>query len=887
MRYVAHDSDLRRVLDVVSTRRESAVVISGSRGSGKTHFLYDVAEAAPFDVVRLTMNSRESHWPLSGVLGLLSHFSSPGVYEVVKALQNQGTSMDAFSIGQDVLRAFQSLAAHPTIVLIDDVHQMDALSQEVLGFLLRRLTGTGLRFVVTLATDPEEGPLDGLPLIVLESLNSQRIMRLTETEVTGELRSDVLHIIAEYASGVPAAAVAMARMLPLGQRSGIEPLHLPPRLDARASRAALGEVPDPGLNKMKVLQMASSISELSMDAVLAVNPEGDSSLRLLLDSGLLTRTGSHVSIASGRLRSAIYWNMSGDERDEIHQSLSDKGSDSEKAWHRSFLHQDAICPSLLLGSALAAVQQGHVLNCIELAERAIAVCPLSHHASDTLLDIAESLFGLGRIAYSKRYLHLVDPSQSPKLAIRLAKLRILAEFHSTTTVHDHLASEVVGANGEHEPGCAVDLLATMTLLYLDRWDLDRAGQHLKEATELSLAHGMGRTPEIEAAENLRNAMLYGPSGIERFTSPREAEGNLSPTALLAHASALTYAERYDECEQVLDSILSSAPAGGSVWSGLARLSYFANEYRAGNMIAADLTLGRVRAASDVEVHTVYRECSQIWHSYRYGTPEKVRHAYVRLSGLTQGRRNCLADSSNDALYGAFLLHRGEFAEALRTLQRCYEAAERSGTQSLLRADADLIEALVVTGDTARAANVYAKLGTRAAYFPSRWAELALSRSAALIATGDESLRRFEETIRLHREGDSLYELARTYSAFAGRLAEQGHAVRARQANAAAQTQFLALRMTEWSKALENRYGANDQSSRSGILEQLTDDQRDVALLVADGCRSKEIADKLFVSVRTVEVRLTGIYRTLGLRSRVELTAALRSLENTAVKNRSA
>jgi DNA-binding NarL/FixJ family response regulator len=37
-------------------------------------------------------------------------------------------------------------------------------------------------------------------------------------------------------------------------------------------------------------------------------------------------------------------------------------------------------------------------------------------------------------------------------------------------------------------------------------------------------------------------------------------------------------------------------------------------------------------------------------------------------------------------------------------------------------------------------------------------------------------------------------------------------------------------------------------------------------------RNKEIAATLYVSVRTVEVRLTAIYRKLGVESRAQLTA---------------
>ncbi|MFC8731855.1 LuxR C-terminal-related transcriptional regulator [Luteimicrobium sp. NPDC057192] len=52
---------------------------------------------------------------------------------------------------------------------------------------------------------------------------------------------------------------------------------------------------------------------------------------------------------------------------------------------------------------------------------------------------------------------------------------------------------------------------------------------------------------------------------------------------------------------------------------------------------------------------------------------------------------------------------------------------------------------------------------------------------------------------------------------------------------------------------------------------LTERELDVALLVVDGASNKEVAEWLFVSVRTVEVHLGRVFRKLGVRSRVELT----------------
>jgi DNA-binding NarL/FixJ family response regulator len=48
----------------------------------------------------------------------------------------------------------------------------------------------------------------------------------------------------------------------------------------------------------------------------------------------------------------------------------------------------------------------------------------------------------------------------------------------------------------------------------------------------------------------------------------------------------------------------------------------------------------------------------------------------------------------------------------------------------------------------------------------------------------------------------------------------------------------------------------------------------VALKVGDGATNREAAAALFLSVKTVEVHLSHIYRKLGVRSRTELAGHL-------------
>jgi DNA-binding CsgD family transcriptional regulator len=67
-----------------------------------------------------------------------------------------------------------------------------------------------------------------------------------------------------------------------------------------------------------------------------------------------------------------------------------------------------------------------------------------------------------------------------------------------------------------------------------------------------------------------------------------------------------------------------------------------------------------------------------------------------------------------------------------------------------------------------------------------------------------------------------------------------------------------------------------QRRDAGIVEcmpnpdRLTNQERQVVLALLSGYSNRELAEQLFVSVKTIETHLTRIYRKLGCRSRVHL-----------------
>ncbi len=54
------------------------------------------------------------------------------------------------------------------------------------------------------------------------------------------------------------------------------------------------------------------------------------------------------------------------------------------------------------------------------------------------------------------------------------------------------------------------------------------------------------------------------------------------------------------------------------------------------------------------------------------------------------------------------------------------------------------------------------------------------------------------------------------------------------------------------------------------MDQLTDREREIVILLADGCRNKEIARRLGTCEQTIKNQLTKIYKHTGTKSRLDL-----------------
>jgi signal transduction histidine kinase len=74
----------------------------------------------------------------------------------------------------------------------------------------------------------------------------------------------------------------------------------------------------------------------------------------------------------------------------------------------------------------------------------------------------------------------------------------------------------------------------------------------------------------------------------------------------------------------------------------------------------------------------------------------------------------------------------------------------------------------------------------------------------------------------------------------------------------------------WEIGLRLREGTNRRSPHPGGWPSLTDTERAVAYLAAQGLASRVVADRMLLSQQTVRSHLRHVFRKLGVRSRVEL-----------------
>lgn len=259
------------------------------------------------------------------------------------------------------------------------------------------------------------------------------------------------------------------------------------------------------------------------------------------------------------------------------------------------------------------------------------------------------------------------------------------------------------------------------------------------------------------------------------------------------------------------------------------------------------------------------------------------HAYVgdvRLALACQGEFLACYDVESASLLhvnvGAgelaahIALRQGRLADVLTALHPAgtprrghwFHASMLAGTAHFGLADADALAAQVAT--------------LRAVPEPGTWVEAVIDRLEGLraVLAGDHGVA----ADLLRASSARLEELGLVLAAAVGWVewADLGLGGRL-DAEASARVEVSAADLARMGapegaeRARRLLRGSRRQAVTSGRPGDLTERELEVARLVAEGLGNAEIAERLFVSTRTVTTHLTHIYRRLGLSGRTALT----------------
>jgi DNA-binding NarL/FixJ family response regulator len=235
---------------------------------------------------------------------------------------------------------------------------------------------------------------------------------------------------------------------------------------------------------------------------------------------------------------------------------------------------------------------------------------------------------------------------------------------------------------------------------------------------------------------------------------------------------------------------------------------------------------------------------------------------------------------NVAALGFLELSLGDPAAAHRYLGPLSEAMVAMGLPEpgFARFLPDEIEALVALGELEAAAELLRLLEERGRALDRVSALAAAGRCRALLeaAHGDFQAARasLSEALAQHARIEQPFEVARTLLAQGSIERRFNHRAEARGTLTRALELFDELGAPLWAEKASGELARIPGRARAS--SELTETERRIAELVAEGFSNKEIAARLFVTVRTVEANLTKVYGKLGIRSRTELASRLRS-----------
>jgi DNA-binding CsgD family transcriptional regulator len=896
---VLHGRDAERdaigaLLEGARSARSAALVIRGEAGAGKSALLADTADRADdMHVLRARGVESESDLPFAAVQGLLrpaldrlDALPAPQARALATALGlAEGPPPERFLVYSACLGLLSELAeARPVLCLVDDAHWLDGASADALTFVARRLGREGIVLLFG-AREGDERRFagDGIASLTLEGLGEEAA-RAVAAEAAPEATPAVRERLVAYARGNALALVETPAAMTPGQLAGAEPLPDALPMTRQLEAAFAGRIArlTPETRTLLLVAAADDSQDLGVvtRAALGLGADGDA-MDAAERSGLLRVRGTRVAFRHPLVRSAVYGAATSGERRAAHLALAaafvdDPGRADRRAWHLAAGATDGDEEALreLDAAARRAEERGGHQAAARAWARAADLTPAGPARAARLTRAARDLSVVGRDAEALEIADRAGRPADPASRADLARVRIAAAERNgaPTQVQGEITAAAAALAGT-DPDGAVELLMHATSSAWRAADAASVGeisavlgavpQDALSPSSAALAdavRGFVATIDgdsVAAAGHLRRVMEWGmgaddaqhvawasraavwlgdPAAYEALLTrsialarPRGEVAVLAEALGILSMQRAVFAQRYDD-----------AAVGAEEAFALSR------ELGARNLQA--------RCSATLAVVAAIR--GDVPRARALATP------VVEELGPT------LPLIASPAVYALALadMAEGRWEQASRRL----DATTLPSDPAAVVLAPDRVEAAVLGGRPEQARDAVATWEARAT--ATLWGARRLAGLKALLADGPEATRLFAEALD-GDDGTRPFDRGRVRLQFGQHLRRDGRRAAAREQLRAAMEVFDALGAEPWAERARAELRATGETARRrtpGAASELTPQERQIARLVAQGLTNKEVAAQLYLSPRTIDAHLRGVFPKLGIRSRRDL-----------------
>jgi DNA-binding CsgD family transcriptional regulator len=875
---------LGALLDGAASGRGGALVIRGEPGIGKTALLHELDRAATqrgMRVLKATGAESESRLPYAAVHQLLFPLAAEiGPRSALRAALGLADGQpDVYAVARATLELVADLAAErPVVLVVDDLHWLDGASADVLAFLGRRVGSESVVAVGATRTVALDDPQrrSGLPDIEIGRLPGADAAALLDAHAP-QLAAPVRRRLLAEAAGNPLALVE----LPKTAAGAIEEA-LP--LNSRLEKTFAARAVDlsPAASTLLVVLAADASCDLRRLLLAATEVAGEPvdlrDAQHAIDAGLIELDGSALRFRHPLMRSVIYQQAPVADRVAAHRALAEQlaAMPDRRLWHlaAATLGTDETLAAELEKHAERARSRGATMAAVAALRRAATLSDLPARRTSLVLRAAELASEVGARHEVEQLLAGNDLTDlGPVEHARLANVL-----------------EVVRFPQYRDPLRRVQELTDIAVAAFDAGSPEVGRQVLWRAASRCFFQATG--PETAAARE-RIAGLAGsddPFGLAilAYTLPEQrgrevleklrSTGNGSDAARFTGSAALVLGD-FAASSVHLDMAVTDARAQGRL-GVLSRLLASSNWGRLwlGEWDRAHAELIEARALAQETGEPFYAVAAQTTLSAIAAMRGDLDLAdtlmrEVTASPLTAGMRYIQVAGAQAR--GLVHLFRGETSAAYAVLAQAFDPAQPTYHRYMRWwLVPDLLDAAIAADRLAEAREIIAELPALAERVGAPILVVADRYAAAV--TGAAEIPAEIERWPLYRARLQLH-LGRRGATTAGKAASEATAGPARDMLRAARDTFDQLGAVPWAEAARAELSAaGEQSGRrvASARELLSPQELQIAGMAAQGLTNREIADRLFLSHRTIGSHLYRIYPKLGITRRTQLAGAL-------------